>query len=433
MDAVGAHGGEDAKDRLENRLEGLADESGNLSDTDDVNNGDGEHDQSDHELQSCYCHHRKSESPHSESNVGSCIHPNTHTSFPSASRWCTEHMDRFRFEVFTFDADWSSYVSDEEVICHWLINNSTAVDTSAINKFPAYPATPEVDAAIVLNSISKSQYRRILSRYIETNLQEDGFIRALTEFSAKYDMKSDLVQSLVKATMMDGLDDTPAAHRQLYRSALLRWVSSFKAYRKAALTESHLAQVLAELINIAAYDAQCTLLVQFRECTSRKLLLCGQYIEVLSDVEVQSPDGQVVLQVIVCSENKGNQGDTAMTKLLPKISCEALAAAEVSPFCNDFYKTVYQVAVLSVFTDSESDEAQLYAFLVKCYVSTETLEDMSMCPMGDCHKSSYIMHSKYACGNFQDCKFVAFVYKAVKAAILAFQGVEGTRSDLNKK
>ncbi|XP_070548296.1 uncharacterized protein [Ptychodera flava] len=182
---------------------------------------------------------------------------------------------------------------------------------------------------------------------------------------------------------------------------------------------------MADLIEVAAYETKCTVMVQLREATARQVLLCGRLINVQSHVEVQALDGKSAMQVIMCSENNTFSRPADISEVLPQIACKALALAAHTPFGNERFKTVYSVSLHSVCTkDAYTPTIQMHAILVKCHLSSSTLSVMGSCPIVNYLQPSYIIHKKIKCPNFQSPDFITFFYKAFKAIFLAFQGSE---------
>ncbi|XP_070564878.1 uncharacterized protein [Ptychodera flava] len=355
---------------------------------------------------------------------GTCVHPeicgrerHPHLDFPPASRWETRHLIRLNINTCPFQTVDLRHVPAEEVICRWLTENAVCNDY-----LPTYPATQDTAACIYEANVTSSRYRELLSTSIRRGLQEDSFIKLVTQFAQKYNLQLDQSTRLVQAVLKDDLLDREQVNPHA-RSTLLRWISIFNSYRSYAIRETFLDHLLEDLVKVAAYETNSHLIVQIREATARRVVLCGQAINVQSDVEVQSPYGRSVFQATTCAENKSYSRLQELDSVLPRIACEALAMAEDTPFVNDLYRTAYQVSIY-IAKSTETSKDQLYVFLVKCHVSTNTLKNMTSCPLGSCGVPSYLMHNRLECPNIHSPHFITFIYKAFKALLLAFKGVE---------
>ncbi|XP_070558482.1 uncharacterized protein [Ptychodera flava] len=417
MESMGAHGGADVDDQADS-VDDLADVVASVSVSDDDEHATGDITES--------TSIQRTECPDYKMGVcmrrrTSCPYQHPHVPFPSASKWETHHMNRFRFEAYQFET--TNFFSEEEVICYWIVHNATIVGDIDCAQLPSCPATPATKTAIARSAIGKPRYCQVLQNHVTKLLQEDVFVKTIKKFAQQYDMITDPIQTLLMASATDDLDNAPESAKPHHRSLLMRWITSIKTYRKASLPEASLAQLISDLLVIIRQDTGCPFIIQVRESTARKLVLCGQTVNVESDIEVQTVDGEGLIQVITFSENEVHSRPTDITNVLPRLACEALAVGKDSPFGNQVYKTVYQVYIHSVYC-SESGCVQLYAFLVKCHLSVDTLENMSHCPIESCRSPSFIMHKTYSCGDFRSCKFLSFVYKALKAAVLTYQGIE---------
>ncbi|XP_070541107.1 uncharacterized protein [Ptychodera flava] len=395
----------------------------------DDENADGGHEDDEHRYPDVTNNHCTEDEDEEclDYKMGRCMVPvetscpkHPHILFPSAPNWESCHMNRFRFRTYQQDA---GSLPEEQVICHWLMQNTSDICVDSNHQLPSYPATLDTASSIVKTRINKVQYRALLSTHIKEHLEGDAFVKLLVDFAEAYDMTSDYIPSLIQASMTYDMPGVLEDSKPHYRPALLRWVSTFDSYVKSTLQESSLDQVLVKLIDVAAYETNCTVMVEIRESTARKIVLCGNRLQVQSNIEVLSVDGQSLLQVVTSSDNSGNRRTTDVTKVLPQMACEALAIAPHSPFGNTMYKTVYQLFVQSVHC-TETDSIQLHVILIKCFVSVQTLQGMSTCPMEGCPRSSYIMYERLPCPDFHSPGFASFLYKTVKAVLLAFKGFE---------
>ncbi|XP_070536803.1 uncharacterized protein [Ptychodera flava] len=356
--------------------------------------------------------------------IGDCAelaHP--HINFPSSSKWEDRHMNRLRFTLHEFDSETGQ---EDDLIHDWLIGNITACGSNVYPNLnlPKYPASPAVAAARYETRMPVARYRELLSNHIRSNITEDNFLSVVKDFTDNNDMNTDDLQNLLAATVKDELN-VPEAMKPLYRSFLMAWVTAFERFNKGKLPESYVDDLLAAVINIAACNTRCPVLVRVRESTARQVQMCGRYVNIQNGIEVHTQDQRGLLQVILFSKNKvfskPNLSDVAKT--IPQTACEALAVAKDSPFGNTFYKTVYQLSIHSVMC-TDDNNMQFYAFLVKCHVSVDTLDGMAVCPIENPCQPSIIMYKRHACSPFRSYGFVSFMYKAVKAVMLAYQGVD---------
>ncbi|XP_070540420.1 uncharacterized protein [Ptychodera flava] len=338
-------------------------------------------------------------------------HP--HIYFPPAFDWESQHMMRLGFssQSVTSVDDCGSSLPFEEIVNNWLMENPRHVLTHLL---PDYPVTAEVEEYVAEVGMEIPEYRQLLSSCIKESIQQDDFMQVLTEFAEKYDMKKALIKVLCKAACKSILPR--------YRKALLRWIVTVDEYRSGTLHEAFLDHFLADIVEVAAQETDITVVMNQRAATARKIVICGKSVDVESDVDVLAPDGGGVLHIATCVKKEPHARPTDITKLLSQAVCEALAVASKSPFGNDQYKTVYQILVCAV-RSNNTDVLQFSIVLVKCSVSVQTLDSMTQCPIRNPLRPSYIMHTKFECPQLHMPGFPLVFYRAVKAVLIAFKGI----------
>ncbi|XP_070534781.1 uncharacterized protein [Ptychodera flava] len=352
-----------------------------------------------------------------------------HVSFPSGSNWETHNMKRLRFKSIPLHIDINKPVV--EIICSWLMDNGDIDD----KHLPNYPATDKNDSSFAAGATTKAQYRQLLSRHIKEGIQGDYFMAIVFQFASKFDLEGDRMKRLLEAAATLDENDEYIKSNKKYQTVIINWLVTIKEHRNKTLCAAYIDHLAAHLIELAANETNCHVVTRIREATARTLTVCGQDITVQCDIEVQAIDGAHVLQVITTSENKVLKTQMDVEKMLPQITREALAVAPITPFGNDYYNTVYQISVHSVYCKEEKT-TYCHIFLVKCYVSVNTLARMHRCPLETPFEPSYVMYQRVEGLQLQDPDFLLFVYQAFKAVMLAFKGVnlgEMSRRRLHRK
>ncbi|XP_070581935.1 uncharacterized protein [Ptychodera flava] len=344
-----------------------------------------------------------------------CDHQHPHVSYPPAPKWEWCHLQMLNFENHSVHFS-RRILSEEDIICRWLLDETIQNDC-----LPAVTATSVTIRQ--LDNVTPVQYCAGLTKAIKQKLQADSFVEVVQQFGQKYDLENAESECLLEAAMNDGLPDAHPVVNPYTRPTLLRWVSLFDSFKSCDLQKASLAHLLAKLAEVAAYDIQCHILVGLNEETEKEITVCGRPVSVCSDVEVQTPDGDGIMQIIIFEENKTHDRPPDVTSILPKMACQALAFADVTSFGNRIYRTVYQV-FLHVAKSTEHGQLQLCSFLTKCHLSVDRLQKMVQCPMGSSHLPCHIIHSKVDLPTFQDPQFILFLYKAIKSVLLAFKGLE---------
>ncbi|XP_070579327.1 uncharacterized protein [Ptychodera flava] len=348
----------------------------------------------------------------------------THIDFPPASKWEQCHMLRVGFRPYpiTRSHQWKGDLTFEDVICNWLLDHPGNVE---MDDLPAYPTTTKTDDLLCQRGIKIPQYIQLLSCRITESLQEDAFPTMLTQFADKYNTSKTGIASLYKAACSSDIPDVQKTKNIKYRPALFRWMYVLDAYRNGELREATLDHLLCDIIEVAALDTNNLVLTNLREATQRRFVVCGQPVTAQSDVEVVTTDGSGMLHIATSVEKMLYTGQRESATVLPQIACDALAVALKSPFGFGRYKTVYQVAVHAVHYE-DSNKLEVSVFLIKCYVSLKSLDNLTMCPISNYLEPSYIMHTKVGSYTLQEPGFIILVYKAVKAVLIALNGIEVT-------
>ncbi|XP_070581381.1 uncharacterized protein [Ptychodera flava] len=340
----------------------------------------------------------------------------SHTAL-SSTRWDRDSVTKLRFQTSSLDIDTSN--PDGDVLRSWLLDNADiAVDNTCV---PYYPATRKTNAVICKAGIEEHTYHEQLRQHIIESLKEDSFVKTVLEFAAKYNLFIECIENLACAAMsLDGGDQNVKIHPKSI-STILRWVYILKQYREGSLNDASVNHLLADLLEVAAYETKCTMLINVGEATACQVKVCGQLINVQYDIAMTTGAGASVIQIITSSEDTIHTNQIDICKKLPEIACKALASASTSVFGNDFYKTVFQVYVHSVFCRHD-DSVTFHVFLIKCYVSTHTLDKMDDCPTANSLKPSFIMHQRLQGLDLRDPNFITLVYKALKGVLVTHKG-----------
>ncbi|XP_070537768.1 uncharacterized protein [Ptychodera flava] len=350
-----------------------------------------------------------------------CDSKHLHVVFPSAYKWDFTHMDRLHFvshemPAVTTEVNETIYIW---LMCHPLIAADDGADTLAL---PAFPITEEVQETLAESGIEERKYREVLSQRVREAINPDNVMTLFTAFDEKYDVKNTAIKLLYKAARNSDLPDKERKYNPRYRQCLVRWVTMVEEYRNEELSEASLNPVVFELVEAAAFETSCVVTINMTENTKRKISVCDTTVNVQSNIEVRSVNGDGVLQVLICAENKHFPSSAKMNRILPQIACDALAIADKSPFGNGNYKTVYQVSI-SVSHAKQNAKMQFHVSLLKTYVCTKTLKQMSTCPIINPLEPSYMTYTHLDCPQVDSPEFLTLTYRAIKAVLLAFSGV----------
>ncbi|XP_070557977.1 uncharacterized protein [Ptychodera flava] len=323
--------------------------------------------------------------------------------------WDTSMMTRLNFHATSFEFKTISLSVDDD-IRKWVMDN-----TNDKSELPVYPATLD----IYKNLMDDSLYRQALSRNISTSLRGDVFVKTMYQFASDHDLSREHSVKLAQSVFNDQGEKNTTLDRE-YRKFLIRWVNSIRKYRMGKLRQASIDHLVAGLLDVASYETGCEIVTDTREATERIIRVCGQDIKVCCDIEVISCFFDTLFQVVTFTENGMSPGHQDMPKILPQMACQALALAPESAFGNDFYKTVYQVSVLSNFNTDRT--VTFSVFLTKCHVAVTTLNDMSKCSVENPVRPSYMMWHAVEGFKLEDPAPWSVLYKAFKAILLAFKG-----------
>ncbi|XP_070552002.1 uncharacterized protein [Ptychodera flava] len=365
-----------------------------------------------------------------EYQIGHCVHPERCTrtgqhlriSYSSGSDWEKHHMARLRFEEHGLGtpAAFSDYHLIKRVICRWLSSDEDELRTILNGSDPSVDLESlDMDDLLLDAAIGQMKVRNVVLRVIPVDLQVlgDRFLECFTWYSARYDMEKDDQGTLIKAvTDLEDREDSPGA---IHLAPLLTWIETSKEFARGDFSDTLLDDLLVSVINAASQETRCTVRVKLQESTSRKIVICGDVVSVKSDIEVSVGSG-LLLQVMTSIEKKSSHTPTDPVQVLPQMACQALAAAERSPFGNSRYKTVYQ---LSIHAPCSADVAtqELQVCLIRCHVSCRTLKRMSQCPIPNPLDPSYVIHETVPCVNIYDATLITTVYRAFKAVFLIYK------------
>ncbi|XP_070580889.1 uncharacterized protein [Ptychodera flava] len=354
--------------------------------------------------------------------TGKCMEPrrcgaaHPHRVYPSDSRWKTEQIQGLRFECRPFNMDHGQ--SYHRLVCDWLfrvVRNNASEDS--LPKLPEYPYVVESGG-----DEHNMPAFRTFQNHLAENLKEDDFLNLLSKFVTEHDLEMDDVKMLTKAAntseFIEGAEKT-----YMHRRMLLTWIAVCGRCTRGAFHETCVDDLMAAVINSAAYEAGCLVMVKIRESTARTLLVCGQPVEVQTNIEVCNAEDNALVQVITSTESRDISMPVDVGKFLPQLVCKALAIAKGSPFGNRYYKTAYQVVIHSV-CSPDCEEIQLYVFLVRCHIPHKTLGDISFCPIANPMQRSFLIHEKVPCGNIFNEAVILNVYRAIKAVLLISRGYE---------
>ncbi|XP_070540306.1 uncharacterized protein [Ptychodera flava] len=345
-----------------------------------------------------------------------CTDDHPHINFPCASQWNGTLMSRLRFQASELDVTNDNGELNfpiEEVVTRWLIDNPDVPD---IQNLPA-PLTPQVELQLHRKEIKIEDYCEFLRRSVPAKIEVDDFINFVTEFHRKHSMVSGRMRNLVAAAIGSDIQN-------VHRKTMLLWLMALKAYRNGTLREALLDHLFGAIIAAAEFETGSTVAVLMREAAGHTIVVCGQPVAVQVDVEVFAGNGLGLMQILTFSENKLCKGKaySYTVPVLPQSACEALAIAPSSPFGNGKFKTVYQVSVYVSYGRNKK-RLEMSITLMKFSVSRETLKDMKKCPIRNPLEQSYITHLNIPCGSIESPQFVLVAYKAIKAVLLVFRGL----------
>ncbi|XP_070538897.1 uncharacterized protein [Ptychodera flava] len=342
-----------------------------------------------------------------------------------SSRWKTENINRLNFRSCPrmIDTD----IPVDEIIWSWLMENATNGDDD--DCLPSYPASQDTDVSVAAAGMSTSHYRKLLSRHVKEGLKEDSFLEVLFHFAAKNNLKYDRVTSLAKAVATLDKRDEFVKNKPKYQTVMLRWVDIIRECRSQNLCEASIDHLAADLIELAANEANFLVLTRIRDATERKLVLCGRDVSIKCNVEARAVHGAGLLQVISFSNDTNLMKETSLSSdLLSEMAHGALVMSPITAFGNDFFKTVYQICIHSVYSREEKT-VNFDIFLVKCQVSVDTLANMNKCPLVNTFMPSYIMHQRLQGLQLHSPHLLSLLYQAFKAVVLTFKGAEGRQTD----
>ncbi|XP_077989258.1 uncharacterized protein LOC144443592 [Glandiceps talaboti] len=339
------------------------------------------------------------------------LHPDVN--YPSCSRWEKHHVDRLRFEFVSFGMD--CYLSAPHIVIYeWLVSS-----TSRLTKILDDLNSPDFLEVVSTATCKKIRYDTvtILLEHEVGEHQQDPFLQILATFCQKNNIHDDN-----KTTLMHNAEAVPACKIE-YRLALITWILVIKCPK---VSEFLLDDLMVQIIRAAAAHLDTCLIIRVRESTARNIKVCGNVVNVLSNVEVSGLDSQGILQVVTSTENKvltkecKKVLDTPdVEHFLPQIACEALGIGEDSPFGTDFYKTVYQIS-LHVVHNKEGIVIDTYALLTRCHMSRNTLNCMSEKQIPNPLKKSVVMYQQIRFDEINK-EAIAFLYRATKAVLCLFK------------
>ncbi|XP_070551512.1 uncharacterized protein [Ptychodera flava] len=356
---------------------------------------------------------------------GTKHHP--HRLYPSAARWTYQHIQRLRFECHPVKVHYG--LSHQQVIADWL----QCSDEGKLRRIIGGDEESDVghkvaDSPGLATAAACAQQKipYVVSSVIPLKLktQDDGFLQLLKSFTDKYDVQQTEKKILIQAASNEFKSQAETSVFCLHRRVLVTWVQVCEKYKNGKLNECCLDDLLIDIINSAAIETGCLVTVKVRESTRRDITICGQQVDIVSNIEVSGFCGEAILQVVTFTERKEFPSRTDTDQILPQIASRALAVAKESPFGNKYYKTVYQISIHALQSpDDEMD--QLCVLLTRCHISCDVLGQMSACPIPNPLQRSFIIYEKVPCANVYDEMTVSLLYRAVKAVLLVFHlGIE---------
>ncbi|XP_070565256.1 uncharacterized protein [Ptychodera flava] len=267
----------------------------------------------------------------------------SHQLYPAACDWESHHMERLRFESYSFSIPTGT--SHRLLICQWLSSDEDELKR-ILSQDPSESVSSKLreSAGITAAATGKGNIPELVSDVIPSKLQilEDSFLHLLSSFCAKCNMKKNDKKTLMNAAK-SVLKNETEANLVIHRRVLVTWIDICKQYAGLGLTGRLLDDLVIDVINSVSYETGCLLRVKTRESTSTEINVCGQQINVQSGIEVSALSEEDLLQVIISSENKALGREIDIKQILAHIVCQALATAEHSPFGNQYYKTVSRI------------------------------------------------------------------------------------------
>ncbi|XP_077991859.1 uncharacterized protein LOC144446046 [Glandiceps talaboti] len=355
---------------------------------------------------------------HSPQTNHYCVH------FPRGSEWNFQHMTRLRLKDLNFIKA-LSLTCHQRIIYKWL--SCTTADFTEIIRY--YKRERRVSAADVneiilskgLFEIAAISSHSTVSKGILSEIKtEDDFLHLVRELIDRHSNTEDEEeQSLIDdhQTLLNDITalTEPLKTRVVYLNALLTWIEVCQSYRQTSLSPVLLDDLLVNLVLCAADTVGCPIRVKVREGTTRQMTVCGKEVDVQSDIEV-SAFLKSVIQVLTFTENMAIED---ANHILPQLACMALAAASDSPFGNDDYKTVYQIAVYSS-KFPRNRETEVTIVLARCHIARSTLCAMGECPIENPLKPSISIQDCIHCNSICSVTTITTLYRVFKAVLVLF-------------
>ncbi|XP_070549990.1 uncharacterized protein [Ptychodera flava] len=356
-----------------------------------------------------------------------CVSSHQHITYPPSCEWKKQHIDRLRFQEHRFDmpkllCDQYFYTVDmPSVVCKWLSSSERDL-MRIISNHNTDSEVKTTDALIPIGlecaARGGANIPYIVEHKVRDQLQRDQFLTFLASFTSNYDVKCDSENTLLKAVTEWKNDDT--APDAVHVSTLMTWIEVCKDATNGRLTRCVLDDLLLSLIRSASHETQCPIRVRVRESTRRDIVVCGDSIAVESSIEVTS-HRSALLQVITSTQSTSSCGQKNSFGL-PKMACEALSVAGVSPFGNEYFQTVYQLSACVV-NQTQGNELmeEFHIHLIRYHIARGTLTQMSACPITNPLQQSYILHEIVPCKTIYSETGIMALYGAFKAVFLIFQ------------
>ncbi|XP_077998353.1 uncharacterized protein LOC144451393 [Glandiceps talaboti] len=350
-----------------------------------------------------------------------------HLVFPPFSEWGTEHLETLNFKLlpFSFPVAYNDMHFIHGIICKWLTSDKSELrrllslhtcEDNSLNVNNTLLNAGFVGAAAGKEQGVPATVSGTIAKKLEVN--EDSFLQLLTSFDGKYNVQTDDSKVLLKAAVKY-CDEEQCDISHI--ATIITWIQVSNDYTRSISSVNVLDDLLHAIIISASSEARCAVSVRKGESTSREIKICGQSFDTESNIEaIGTCEG--VLQVITSFKDK--KPNTPIQNL-PQMASRGLAIAERSPFGNENYKTVYQLSVHAVQSPEDGDGMNdVEVLLVRSHISCCTLECMSMCPLPNVSQPSYVLHERIPCISIYNASFISTVYRAIKAVLLLFKGVD---------
>ncbi|XP_070570854.1 uncharacterized protein [Ptychodera flava] len=384
---------------------------------------------------------------------GNCLRPTTcrpfqhpHINFPSPSKWEIHHMERLRFKHCnllkappTLNCEMNRNVlsptttdhwTDDviyDVICKWLSSSLrdmhemlSQVEDSA---FEMLLSDGFVDAAVKqgLKEYVCSNCSCVLHQETgiphSTEINSDAFLTLVNQYNSKFNLQTDHSK-----TLMYGIDDFRKSNKpasNIHLSTICCWIEACKSHSQGELSDNLLNDLVVAVINSAAHESGCMVLVKVQGSTACEIEVCGQTINVESNIEVRSIKNGL-MQTIVVTENKVLQKPENALQFLPQLASDVVAIGQNSSFGNENYRTVYHLSVHAMQSPCADRENDVEILLVRSHVSCSSLNRMSECPIENPLLPSLLIHEKIQCSGIYNPSMISTLYQAFKALFLYF-------------